>query len=119
MPATLLRRSKPTPHAAGGNLPPTDPPPGSVRRFTLAQYQRMIDLGILGSKDRCHLINGVIRNKMPQNTPHLSTFQKLNRRLARLLPDEFVLLPDLPVDVVPGGKQVGTIPVADILPGGN
>ncbi len=93
MPATLSRPVKRTPTSPQRVESPLD----SVRRFTLAEYQRLIDLGILGEKDRCHLLNGVIRNKMPQNTSHTSAVQKLNRRLSRLLPDEYLVFPDLPV----------------------
>ena len=93
MAAATLRRPR-TPPPAVAASPPTDPPPGSVRRFTLAEYNRLIDLGILGKRDRCHLINGVIRNKMSKNAPHISATGKLNKRLSRLLPDEYFLLPD-------------------------
>ena len=64
MPATLSRPPKRTP----ATPPPADPL-DSVQRFTLAQYQDMIDARILGEKDRCHLINGVIRKKMADPPP--------------------------------------------------
>jgi Uma2 family endonuclease len=92
MSTATLRRPK-TPRSAAASTPPTDPF-DSVQRFTLSQYQEMIDTGILGEKDRCHLINGVIRKKMSKSAPHIGTTGKLNKRLSRLLPDEFVLLPE-------------------------
>lgn len=92
MPATLSRPLKRTPVR-----PPEQLPVEAVRHFTLAQYNRLIDLGILGKRDRCYLINGVIRNKMPENSPRLGTRLKLSRRLGRLLPDDLLVLTDAPV----------------------
>lgn len=96
MPTATLRRPKRAPAAAAPDRPPPLSP-DSLHRFTLAEYQRMIDIGVLGEKDRCHLLNGVIRKKMPENTPHLSTRIKLGRRLARVISDDLLVLTDAPI----------------------
>lgn len=88
-PAKSGKGAKPTPRS--------DVALDHIHRFTLAEYQQLIEHGILGEKERCHLINGVIRTKMPENTPHSSTHLKLGRRLSRLLPDEWLILTDMPV----------------------
>ncbi len=62
-------------------LPPdTRPRPTlPVRKFTLAEYHHLIDIGFLKSSDRVELINGWIVPKMPQNPPHAQTVRNLNR----------------------------------------
>ena len=65
--------------------------PRPVYRFTVDQYHRMIDLGILGKDDRVELIRGEVVPQMPQGDPHALALEILNRRLTRLLPDEFAL----------------------------
>jgi Uma2 family endonuclease len=48
-------------------------------RFTVDQYDRMIELGILGSDDRVELLRGEIVPKMPSNPPHAGNINRLNR----------------------------------------
>ena len=40
--------------------------------FTVAQYDRMIDVGILKEDDRVELIRGEIVSKMPIGDPHVA-----------------------------------------------
>ena len=42
-----------------------------VRRFTVDEYHRMVDAGILREDDRVELIYGVIREMSPKNRPHI------------------------------------------------
>ncbi|HZY89283.1 MAG TPA: Uma2 family endonuclease [Gemmataceae bacterium] len=51
-----------------GGLPPIPPVP--IRRFTVDEYHRMIDAGILREGDRHELLNGWIVPKMTRNPPH-------------------------------------------------
>lgn len=60
-------------------------------QFTVAQYQRMTEEGILTADDRVELLKGWIVEKMPQNPPHNSTIMRVNRRLLRVLPEKWVL----------------------------
>jgi Uma2 family endonuclease len=64
------------------------PPP---YRFSIAQYHRMIESGILTANDRVELLDGWVVNKMPINPPHNSAITRINRHLVRLLPDEWLL----------------------------
>ena len=54
--------------------------PHRVRRFTLAEYHILIDTGVLKPGDPYELLNGVLKYKMPQNTPHASTAGKIELR---------------------------------------
>jgi Uma2 family endonuclease len=66
-------------------------------RFDRGQYHRLIALGVLGEDDPVELIRGEVLTKMPHGDPHGTAVEKLNRRLARLLPDEYGLRCQLPV----------------------
>jgi Uma2 family endonuclease len=61
-------------------------------RFSVKQYHDMIAAGILTANDRVELLKGWIVDKMPHNAPHDAGITRTNRRLSRLLPDEWLLL---------------------------
>lgn len=70
-------------------LPP--PPPFPVARFTVGQYHRMIETGILGDDDAVELLHGWITPKMPRNPPHDSTIARCQRLLMVRLGESFVV----------------------------
>jgi Uma2 family endonuclease len=61
----------------------------SIYRFTVAQYRRMVELGILGPDDKVELLEGYVVLKMSRNPPHDSTIQRILRTLYRLIPPEW------------------------------
>jgi Uma2 family endonuclease len=70
-------------------------PPAAGRRavpyrFTVEQYHRMIDNGVLGNA-RCELLEGVVVEKVTHNPRHDSALTRIQRRLSRLLPDDWIL----------------------------
>jgi hypothetical protein len=71
--------------------------PFALRRFSVAEYHKMIKTGILKPDDRVELLEGWIVNKMPQNPPHSSSVTRANRRLARILPDRWTLRVQAPI----------------------
>jgi Uma2 family endonuclease len=72
-----------------------------VRRFTIDEYHKLLEVGILKNCDPYELLNGVITPKMPQNSPHSSAATRLERRLARLLPDAWLSRSQKPI-TIPG-----------------
>ncbi|MBN9119294.1 MAG: Uma2 family endonuclease [Planctomycetes bacterium] len=56
------------------------------RRFTVPEYHKLIELGILTENDSLELLDGYLVEKMPHNPVHDGTLQKVNRRLLRVLP---------------------------------
>jgi hypothetical protein len=66
-------------------------PPIQLYRFTVKQYQRLIEIGVLTEDDRVELLEGWIVDKMPHNPPHDGTINRINRRLMRILPDDWLL----------------------------
>jgi Uma2 family endonuclease len=56
------------------------------RRFSVAEYHRLIELGILTEDDNLELLDGYLVHKMSRNPPHDAAIQKGTRRWLRLLP---------------------------------
>src|ERR1700687_1010859 len=56
------------------------------RRFTVAEYHRLIQLGILTEDDNLELLNGYLVHKMTRNPPHDAALQKGTKKFLRLLP---------------------------------
>ena len=53
------------------------------RRFTVDEYHRMGDAGVLTEDDRVELLDGQIIQMSPIGTPHASTVARLNTLLVR------------------------------------
>jgi hypothetical protein len=71
---------------------PAPPVPGRpVYRFTVEQYYRMTELGILAGNDRVELLEGWILEKMSRNPPHDATITRALRRLLGVLSTDWVL----------------------------
>lgn len=51
------------------------------RRFSVPEYHRLIEIGLLTEDDNLELIEGYLVLKMARNPPHDRTIQRLNRRL--------------------------------------
>jgi len=60
-------------------------------RFTVAQVEEMVKVGILDENDRCELIRGELIEKMTIGDPHVAAVRRLVRFFKRL-PDELALL---------------------------
>jgi Uma2 family endonuclease len=60
--------------------------PTSPYRLTLEQYERMVDEGILGARDRVHLIDGILVAKMTQNDARCTADDLCGVALQRLIP---------------------------------
>lgn len=78
--AVAARKLPPAPAAA-----PERPP----YLFSVAQYQRMVETGILGPDDHVELLEGRILEKMSRNPPHDGTVNDINYILLPLLPPEW------------------------------
>jgi Uma2 family endonuclease len=55
------------------------------RRFTVAEYHRLTEMGILTEDDNLELLNGYLVHKMARNPPHDGTVQRGRKRLERVL----------------------------------
>jgi Uma2 family endonuclease len=67
------------------------------RRIRVSEYHRMIEAGILGEDEHVELLEGLLIVMTPQNPPHARAIQRLNQVFTRALPDDFAVLPQLPL----------------------
>ena len=88
----------------------TLPPPGrfyprwqQLRRWTLAEYRRMVELGILTPNDKLELIDGHLVAKMSQNPRHRLSVVRVYSRLPAYLPAGWWVSSQCPVEV--GGAE--------------
>jgi Uma2 family endonuclease len=65
---------------------PVDLPPWRLHRFTVKQFQRMIESGVFGAEDRVELLEGWVVNKVTQNPPHAVALELAQALLRALLP---------------------------------
>ncbi len=88
--ATITPPTASTPHAA-----PALPPPlptryylqqCAFRKFTLDEYHKMIQTGLLMSGEPYELLEGNLVRKMSHGSPHDSAIQALFKRILRALP---------------------------------
>ncbi len=56
------------------------------RRFSVAEYHRLIELGMLTEDDNLELLEGYLVHKMSRTPPHDAAIQKGTKRWLRLLP---------------------------------
>src|SRR5687768_12780278 len=97
-------------------VPPVAIPGLAVRRFTVAEYHTLIDIGILKPGDPYELIDGWIIQTMTVHPPHAYSLTALIDAVKPLLSKDWVLRSQLPVTfktsepepdvvVVPGPKD--------------
>lgn len=79
-PPSRAPQGPPSPRPKTYGLDPT------IYRFSVAQYQRMVELGILGPDDKVELLEGYVVNKMSRDLAHDSAIQRILHTLLRLLP---------------------------------
>ncbi len=58
----------------------------TFRKFTLAEYHKMIETGVLLDGEPYELLEGHLVHKMSRGTPHDAAIQALMKRLLRLVP---------------------------------
>jgi Uma2 family endonuclease len=69
------------------------------RRFSLEEYHRLIDVGVLGEDERVELLEGVIVEMTPQGRAHALVVSRLNRFLTGVLGDVHSVRPQLPLSL--------------------
>jgi Uma2 family endonuclease len=60
-----------------------------VRRFTVDEYHRMSEAGVLGEDDRVELLEGWVVPKVPQSPLHAAAIGLVQERLGQALPAGF------------------------------
>lgn len=104
-------------------------PPFPVRRWSVEQYERFAQLGLLDEDDQLELLDGWIVPKMTKNPRHDATLDIINQQLLPVLPEGWfvriqnVLLtpdsaPEPDLVVVPGKPRdyMDQHPTGDVVP---
>ena len=66
-------------------------------RFTVDEYYKLIDLGMLHDYEKAEIIDGELIRKMPIGDRHATVVDKLTRILVRNLPDEILVRVQNPI----------------------
>lgn len=61
-------------------------PVAGFRRFSVPEYHKLIEIGLLTENDRVELLDGYLVEKMPHDPVHDGTIQLVNRGVLRLAP---------------------------------
>src|SRR3990172_3679840 len=67
------------------------------RLFTVAEYHRMAEAGVLGEDDRLELIDGAVVEMTPIGRRHAACVARLTRRLVQAMGDEAIVWVQNPV----------------------
>jgi Uma2 family endonuclease len=87
-----------------------------LRLWTIEDYHRMVEAGILITSDRVELLEGQIIEVIPQLPPHASTTQPVARYLDRLLESVAYVRMQLPITLYPNSEPEPDIAVVRIDP---
>src|SRR5689334_16396495 len=81
--------------------PQADPAwvPSSLYRLTMDQYEAMVDAGIFTGRERVHLINGYLVEKMTHKPPHAIADELCGEALRAVLPAGWSLRSGKPVRI--------------------
>ena len=75
------------------------PPPRSVYRLSVEQYEAIVRSGLFTKRDRLHLINGVLVAKMTKKPPHVIGCEKGRDALMRIVPAGWRVTVEAPVRI--------------------
>ena len=70
------------------------------RRFTVEEYHRMAETGILQPDERVELIRGVVRRMSPKNRAHVIAATRLHQQLVRSLVGRAAVFKEDPLKLV-------------------
>ena len=70
---------------------------GRTRRWTRAEYERLIDLGVFRADERLELLDGELVCREPQSSRHAAAIRRVLAALRPVLGDGFLLDSQLPL----------------------
>jgi len=68
-----------------------------LRRFTVDEYHRLVEVGILHSGDPYELLDGWIVRKMPKNPPHVRTTMRISEGIKKFVPLSHIVRVGFPI----------------------
>jgi Uma2 family endonuclease len=91
------------------------PPEPPIYRFTVRQYHKMIQDGVLTEDDPVELLEGAIVFKMPKNTPRATCVRKCRRAIAPVLPTSCFYDAEQPITLSDGEPEPDGFVVAGTI----
>ena len=85
-----------------------------VRLWTVDEYHRLIETGILTTDEKVELVEGQIIQMSPQRPPHAATTQRTANYLSRLLRNQAYIRVQLPITLLPNSEPEPDIAVVRI-----
>jgi Uma2 family endonuclease len=88
------------------------------RRFTVDEYHRMVDAGILHEDEHVELLEGIIVQMSPQKERHARVVERLTELLVTALAGRFRVRPQLPLTFVDSEPEpdLAVIPLSTLAP---
>jgi Uma2 family endonuclease len=86
------------------SLPDSSWVPSPLHRLTLDEYEAMVASGAFSPRDRFHLINGYLVDKMTQNDPHCTADDLCGAELSNAIPSGWYVRSGKPVRLPPNSK---------------
>lgn len=80
-------------------------------RFSVADYQKMIDTGVLSEEDHVELLNGEIVEMSPIKSPHAAIVKRLNRLLQKYFGNRYLVSIQDPIIIRPNSQPQPDIAV--------
>ncbi len=87
----------PSPASQPSAPEPTASASSRVYRFSVAQYEKMINAGVLTKQDKVELIEGLLVKKMTKNSHHLTTTWQIDRHLGARMPEGWITVTEWPI----------------------
>lgn len=91
----------------------TQPQPRRLR-FSVDEYYKMIELGLLENYEKAEIIDGELVQKMPIGDRHAAIVNKLNRFLSRYLSDDLLVCIQNPLRITDYHEPEPDIVLADL-----
>ena len=79
-------------------VPPPEPEE-KIKHWTRQEYEHLVQIGFFTTEDRLELLEGVIVEKMPQNSPHVIVMSLLTQSLNQMFATRYHLRFQAPLDV--------------------
>jgi Uma2 family endonuclease len=83
----------------------------SLYRLSIEQYEAMVASGVFRKRDRLHLINGLLVNKMGEHPPHSAVCEASRLAIDPLLPAGWHIRNDRPLRI----PSFASVPEPDIV----
>jgi Uma2 family endonuclease len=87
------------------------PPPESIYRLSVEQYEAMVASGVFTKRDHFHLIQGILVAKMTEYPPHAAACDAVRLAIEHLLPTGWYVRPDKPLRI----PSHGSVPEPDAV----